>query len=35
LTANEVAELEAAVPQNQIVGERYAAANMKAIDRSA
>ena len=34
LTAAEVAELEAAVPQNEIVGERYAAANMKAIDHS-
>jgi len=28
-----VAELEAAVPPNEVVGERYAAANMKAIDR--
>jgi aryl-alcohol dehydrogenase-like predicted oxidoreductase len=33
LTAGEVAELEAAVPQNAIAGDRYAAANMKAIDR--
>jgi aryl-alcohol dehydrogenase-like predicted oxidoreductase len=33
LTADEVAELEAAVPRDRIVGERYAAANMKAIDR--
>jgi aryl-alcohol dehydrogenase-like predicted oxidoreductase len=33
LTAAEVAELEAAVPQDQIAGDRYAAANMKAIDR--
>jgi aryl-alcohol dehydrogenase-like predicted oxidoreductase len=33
LSAREVAELEAAVPQNEIVGERYAAANMKNIDR--
>jgi aryl-alcohol dehydrogenase-like predicted oxidoreductase len=33
LTAAEVAELEAAIPPDQIVGERYAAANMKAIDR--
>jgi aryl-alcohol dehydrogenase-like predicted oxidoreductase len=33
LTPHEVAELEAAVPQNEIVGDRYAAANMKAIDR--
>src|SRR5271170_4553585 len=35
LTPAEVAELEAAVPQNEIVGERYAARNMKNIDRSA
>jgi aryl-alcohol dehydrogenase-like predicted oxidoreductase len=33
LTAAEVAELEAAVPQDEIVGDRYAAANLKAIDR--
>jgi aryl-alcohol dehydrogenase-like predicted oxidoreductase len=33
LTPGEIAELEAAVPQNEIAGERYAAANMKAIDR--
>ncbi len=33
LTPGEVAELEAAVPQNEIAGDRYAAANMKAIDR--
>ncbi len=33
LTAAEVAELEAAVPQDEIAGDRYAAANMKAIDR--
>jgi aryl-alcohol dehydrogenase-like predicted oxidoreductase len=33
LTPGEIAELEAAVPQNEISGERYAAANMKAIDR--
>jgi aryl-alcohol dehydrogenase-like predicted oxidoreductase len=32
LTPGEIAELEAAVPQNEISGERYAAANMKAID---
>jgi aryl-alcohol dehydrogenase-like predicted oxidoreductase len=32
LTAADVAELEAAVPQNEIAGERYAAAAMKAID---
>jgi len=33
LSAAEVAELEAAVPENEIVGDRYAPANMKAIDR--
>jgi aryl-alcohol dehydrogenase-like predicted oxidoreductase len=33
LTPADVAELEAAVPQNEIAGERYAAANMKNIDR--
>jgi aryl-alcohol dehydrogenase-like predicted oxidoreductase len=33
LTPGEVAELEAAVPQDEIAGERYAAANLKAIDR--
>ena len=33
LTADEVAELEAAVPQNEILGDRYAAASMKTIDR--
>jgi aryl-alcohol dehydrogenase-like predicted oxidoreductase len=33
LTSAEVAELEAAVPQNEIAGERYAAAAMKAIDQ--
>jgi aryl-alcohol dehydrogenase-like predicted oxidoreductase len=33
LTANEVKELEAAVPQNEIAGERYAEGAMKAIDR--
>jgi aryl-alcohol dehydrogenase-like predicted oxidoreductase len=33
LTPKEVAELEAAVPQNEVRGDRYAAANMKAIDR--
>ncbi len=33
LSAAEVAELEAAVPQSEIAGDRYAAANMKAIDR--
>jgi aryl-alcohol dehydrogenase-like predicted oxidoreductase len=33
LTPDEVAELEAAVPQNEIAGERYAEGAMKAIDR--
>jgi aryl-alcohol dehydrogenase-like predicted oxidoreductase len=33
LTPAEVAELEAAIPQSEIAGERYAPANMKAIDR--
>ena len=33
LTSHEVAELEAAVPPGEVAGERYAAANMKAIDR--
>jgi len=33
LTPADVMELEAAVPQNEIAGERYAAAAMKAIDR--
>jgi len=33
LTPDEVVELEAAVPQAEVVGDRYAEANMKAIDR--
>jgi aryl-alcohol dehydrogenase-like predicted oxidoreductase len=33
LASADVAELEAAVPQNEIAGERYAAAAMKAIDQ--
>jgi aryl-alcohol dehydrogenase-like predicted oxidoreductase len=33
LTSAEVAELEAAVPEKEIAGERYAEAAMKAIDR--
>jgi aryl-alcohol dehydrogenase-like predicted oxidoreductase len=33
LTPEEVAELEAAVPQDEIVGDRYTAASMTAIDR--
>jgi aryl-alcohol dehydrogenase-like predicted oxidoreductase len=35
LTPAEVEELEAAVPEKEVAGERYAPANMKAIDRSA
>ena len=33
LTPAEVAELEAAVPQNEVAGDRYASVNMRAIDR--
>jgi aryl-alcohol dehydrogenase-like predicted oxidoreductase len=33
LTPEEVAELEAAVPPNEIAGERYAATGMRSIDR--
>ena len=33
LSPRDVAELEAAFPQNEVAGERYAAANMKNIDR--
>ncbi len=33
LTPAEVAELEAAIPLDEVVGDRYAPANMKAIDR--
>jgi len=33
LTAADVAELEAAVPENEIVGDRYAPSGMKTIDR--
>jgi aryl-alcohol dehydrogenase-like predicted oxidoreductase len=33
LTPAEVAELEAAVPQHEIVGERYAEGSMKTVDR--
>jgi aryl-alcohol dehydrogenase-like predicted oxidoreductase len=33
LNPQEVAELEAAVPQDEIVGERYAAASLQTIDR--
>jgi aryl-alcohol dehydrogenase-like predicted oxidoreductase len=33
LTPAEVAELEAAVPEHEIVGDRYAPASMKTIDR--
>ncbi|MBS1853309.1 MAG: aldo/keto reductase [Acidobacteria bacterium] len=35
LTAEEVAELEAVNPQSAVAGERYAPAQMKAIDQSA
>jgi aryl-alcohol dehydrogenase-like predicted oxidoreductase len=34
LTAQEVAELETAIPQDEVVGERYAPAAMRAIDRA-
>ena len=34
LTPQEVAELEAAIPQDEVVGERYAPAAMRAIDRA-
>ncbi len=33
LSSTDIAELEEAVPENAVVGDRYAAANMKAIDR--
>jgi aryl-alcohol dehydrogenase-like predicted oxidoreductase len=33
LTAAEIAELEAAVPQHEVAGERYAEHALKAIDR--
>lgn len=33
LTPDEVQEMESAVPADEVVGERYAAANMKHIDR--
>lgn len=33
LTLAEIAEIEAALPENEIAGERYAEANMRAIDR--
>ena len=33
LTPNEVAELEAAIPQSEISGDRYTPASMKTIDR--
>ena len=33
LSPSEIAELEAAFPQEEIVGERYAAASLKTIDR--
>lgn len=34
LTPSEVKELEAAIPQNQVAGDRYAALNMQRIDTS-
>ena len=34
LSPEEIAELEAAIPQDEIVGERYTAANLRAIDRT-
>ena len=34
LTPAEVRELEAAIPASEVAGDRYAAANMKNIDRS-
>lgn len=34
LTPDEVKELEAAIPQDQVAGDRYEAANMKRIDTS-
>lgn len=33
LTAEEIAELEAAIPESEVAGDRYAAANMSRIDR--
>jgi aryl-alcohol dehydrogenase-like predicted oxidoreductase len=33
LTPEEVAELEAAIPPDEIAGERYAATGMRSIDR--
>ena len=33
LTPQEVAEIEAAVPQEEVAGDRYAPATMKMIDR--
>jgi len=35
LSASEVAELETAIPQHEVAGDRYSAPAMKAIDRSA
>jgi len=34
LTPDEIAELESAVPQDEVMGDRYLAAGMNAIDRS-
>jgi aryl-alcohol dehydrogenase-like predicted oxidoreductase len=33
LSASDITELEAAVPESEIAGDRYAPANMKNIDR--
>ena len=33
VTAGEMAELEAAMPESEIVGQRYGEANVRAIDR--
>jgi aryl-alcohol dehydrogenase-like predicted oxidoreductase len=33
LSFNDIAELEAAVPADEVVGERYSAANMRTVDR--
>lgn len=35
LTAKEIAELEAAIPEDQIAGARYEDSNLRIIDRSA
>ena len=35
LSSAEVAELEAAVPEKEVAGERYSAGSLQAIDRTA